>query len=303
MLKKIIEYLKKPTGWTLVLTYLLTAVFSALAILLAVAGQSDPLLQIISYPIYGVAAIILSYAVYTVVFYWGSMRSGLIALIRSVPFGARMLDRYGFRTVVFASLSLLLNTAYALFNGIIGILSRSLWYGALGGYYLGLTVMRGVLVTYYKNRWKTEDTLKQKTHDHRKFRTVGILLCVLPFTLSFAILEMVTEGAAFVHYDWTVFAFAAFAFYKAIMAVRNFFLARGNENATILALRNIGLADAMVTILALQSSLLYSFGEGADYRMANILTGAVVCFGTLAIGVVMIISSTKKLRSIEKVSQ
>ena len=129
------------------------------------------------------------------------------------------------------------------------------------------------------------------------------MLTVIPFFLSFAILQMVTEGRAFVHMGWTSIAFAAYAFYKIVMAIYNVMKARKQEDFTVLALRNIGLADAFVSILALQTCLLYAYSEGAQYGYANALTGGAVCAATLALGVIMIVSANKKTKQLKRTTE
>ncbi len=289
MLKKIINYLKRPGGAIIITSFLLTAVFAALAITLAVVATGNGgALEILSYPTYALAAISLGYSVYIVVIYGGDMKNKARELVLSVPLGRRMVEQYGFRTAVTAFLSFLANFAYAAFDAVLGIVTRSVWYGALAGYYILLTVTRGVLVYYHKNRANTEDILEQKKLDMQKFKFTGTMLTALPVFLLGAVAQMYLHGAAFIHYSWTVYAFAAFAFYKITMAIINIFRARRSEDVTILAIRNVGLSDALVTILALQSSLLHTFGTG-DNGVANLLSGVAVCAITIFLGVSMLL--------------
>ena len=55
-------------------------------------------------------------------------------------------------------------------------------------------------------------------------------------------------------------------------------------------MRNIGLTDALVSLFALQTTLiaLYSEGEG-DMTALNIAVGAIVCAATIGMGVFMIV--------------
>ena len=98
---------------------------------------------------------------------------------------------------------------------------------------------------------------------------------------------MVTDNAAHSYIGWTIYAYAAYAFSKIVIAIYNLFKAK-KENYTIKAIKRISLADALVSILTLQTSLLYTFSAG-DNGAVNALTGAVVCILTVAIGIFMLI--------------
>ena len=305
---KIWDYLKKPYGWRLVLIYVFTALSVAAALTLVIVSNGNPVLEIISYVSYGFAAISFGYTVFTIVIYAPTLKKKTIAQMRKSKFVSRLLDNWGYRTVVFAAFSLLLNVAYVVFNGVIAILSRSIWYGALATYYILLTVLRSGIVTYHRKKAKGKYILKQnqidatfdentqfKIEELKKYRFCGIILVILPISLSFAILQMVVANNAFIHYGWTVFAVAAYAFYKIIMAIYNVIKATKNDDMTIKALRCISLADALVSILALQTTLLYSFSEGNN-GFVNALTGAAVCALTVALGIYMIVKANKVLK-------
>ena len=64
------------------------------------------------------------------------------------------------------------------------------------------------------------------------------------------------------------------------------------------SLRNIGLTDALVSLFALQTTLiaLYSEGEG-DMTALNIAVGAIVCAATIGMGVFMIVRAGVLLKS------
>ena len=68
---------------------------------------------------------------------------------------------------------------------------------------------------------------------------------------------------------------------------------------TVRASKNINLADAMVSILALQTAMFHEFGTGmGDFNIGtmNAITGAVVCALTAAIGIFMIVYTTLIIR-------
>ncbi|MBQ3505513.1 MAG: hypothetical protein IJA89_01935 [Clostridia bacterium] len=289
-----LQKLKTPTGKFLALWYALTVLCVGGALALVVIAQSG-VWAIVSYVLYALAAVTFGYTTYTLVLFAPRVKRGITRYIKRTRFGRRLLEHYGFRTVVFAAVSFVFNVLYALFNGLVAIASRSVWYGALATYYIVLTFMRGGIISYH-GKSATERSPKVEL---RKYRSCGILLTTLPLCLSFAILQMVVDGSAFVRWGWTVFAFAAYAFYKITMAIYNVFKARKMDDMTLRALRSIGLADAMVSILALQTTLLYAFSTGNN-GAANALTGGVVCALTVVIGVYMLICARKKKEELQK---
>ena len=302
---KILRKMKEPKPWLRAVVYLSTAIFCAAAIVLAVFSGANMGLQIVSYVAYALAALSLAYSVYLIARAAPTLKARMIERLKRVGIAKRLLEQYGFRTVVFAAFSLALNIAYVAFNTVLAVYYKAVWYGALAGYYALLTALRSGIVFYHRRKSKTggaDETLLRET-EIKKYRACGIMLTVIPFFLSFAILQMVTEGRAFVHLGWTSIAFAAYAFYKISMAIVNVVKARKEEDVTVLALRNIGLADAFVSILALQTCLLYAYSEGVEYGFANALTGGAVCAATLVLGVIMIAQASKKTKELKRTIQ
>jgi len=65
-------------------------------------------------------------------------------------------------------------------------------------------------------------------------------------------------------------------------------------------IRNIGYADAMVSLVSLQAAMLVSFGDDMDTRWMNLLTGGVVCLIILSMGIYMVRSAVRQLAHEEK---
>ena len=300
------EWIKRPRGGYLALTYILTAAFITGSLISLFIETDNQLLQIIFYALYGLAGIFLAFTVYTLVIYAPKIKAGIIKLMRKNSVLEKMLDNYGYRTVIVSAVNTAINVCYVIFNAVIAIVYRSGWYMSLTGYYLLLTLMRSGIVLYHrkknKGRLVFKNTQANFTDEQnyaltelKKYRFTGWLLTVMPFLLSFAILLMVKNNRAFIYGGWLVYAVAAHAFYKIIMAIINVFRAKKVSDVTVKALRGVGLADALVSILALQTTLLYAFSDGTGSGWANALTGAIVCAATLAVGIYIIIRSNKKI--------
>ena len=90
---------------------------------------------------------------------------------------------------------------------------------------------------------------------------------------------------------------AAYAFYKIVMAIYNIVKARKADDAVVQTLRNIGLVDALTSMLVLETTLISTFGT-VDRGMRRLisLSSIAVCVFVVALGIFMIVSSVKKIK-------
>lgn len=300
MWRELWEKFKNPSKTLLIWTYVLTAVCIALAMVLLFVGQGNPVLEIVSYVSYALAAVTLAYTVYTLVKILPSFIKEIKGKLREHKWTGKLMKNYGFRTLVFACCSMALTVAYACYNGAIALMRYlPVWHGALAGYYILLACMRGGILLYHgkRHRAKRERT---ETVEVKKYRNSGILLIVLISSLSAAILQMVQADAGFNRPGLMIYVAAAYTAVKVATASVNFVRAKRQNDITVEALRNVSVADAAVSILALQTSMLHEFGNGAPTGVFNAMTGAAVCLVVLVLGVFMIIKGQKKLNELKE---
>lgn len=76
-----------------------------------------------------------------------------------------------------------------------------------------------------------------------------------------------------------VISIAAYTFYKITMAVINMVKVRKMQSPSLITIRNIGVADALVSMLTLQTTMLASFQDTStiDANQMNGITGLAVC--------------------------
>ncbi len=294
---KIIRELKNPKAALLIPMYALTLVSVVGSLVLVIIGfEKNIAVEILAYVCFALAAITLAYTIYTLIRVIPRIKAWTINKLESNPTTARMLQSYGFRTIVFAIGTFSLSIAYSLFNGAMGIVYRSIWYGALAAYYIALALMRGGVLLYHsKRKGEAFDELSQL----KTYKNCGILLCVVNLALSSAMAQMIFSDRAFSYAGWTIYAFAAYAFFKITMSVLNFFKAKKQREYTVEAIRNINLTDATVSILALQTALLGTFSTGeVDISLFNTLTACAVTIVTLGLGIYMIVKANKRRKEI-----
>lgn len=299
-LEKFIEKIKRPRVWFATVWLLCTIVIIAFTIVSLVL----PILpEFASYALYGVSAVALAYAVYIVVKAVPHTRAWVIQTLNKWQFTKTVLENYGFRTTVFAICTFAISVGYALWEGAIAIVSRSVWFGALAGYYLVLALNRGLLLNSKRGivlKAKRQEVVDHTANRIKIFRSTGISLLALTLALSSAVFYIVKTGRGFSYPGLTIYASAAYAFYKIGMSIYNFVKAKKYEDLSVWAIRNINLADALVSILALQTALLAQFAQGQDVRIYNLLTGASVIAVIIFVGLYMIIKANYMLKKHEE---
>ncbi len=172
-----------------------------------------------------------------------------------------------------ALISLIFNIAYAAANLLLGILTSTWWFMTVGTYYVILSLTRACAVNGNKKQ-SVAPTL------------VGVMLMItsLPL-LGMAILCSVRDVGTRFH-EIVMIAIALYAFIKLTLAVISLIRAKKRNIVSEKIIRNVSLADALVSIASLQRSMLVSFGEMSanDIRVFNILTGSAVCLLVFLLG-------------------
>lgn len=275
----------------------------AVSILAVVQSQTDILPQIVGIAVYVLAAVSLTAAC---ICFYRNLRKGVIErmllAIRKTPLGARFLEDYTFRTILTTMPAFLINVAYTVYNGVIGIMNRSAWFITMAVYYSFLGIMRYHAVNTGRKISRMEDQKMIRRKEISVIRTDGILLLLLNLSLAGIVLLTIVNGTARTYPEIMVISIAAYTFYKMTIAVINMVKVRKLQSPILITIRNIGVADALVSMLTLQMTMLASFQEKSslDANYMNGVTGLVVSVLIVALGVGMIYQSYKREKSWEE---
>lgn len=196
------------------------------------------------------------------------------------------------RVILSATAGFGLNLAYALYHGVIGIMTGSLWLLLLCAYYMILSVIRFSAVLYDHQSTKNIPSFSEQF----LFRFLGGMLILLAVILAVSSWLSFQYDVAIVYSEIMMITIATYTFYKITIAIVNAIKARKQQSLWLIAIRNIGCADAAAALLTLQRSMLVSF-EGMsnqDMQLMNALTGAGVCLLTTALGIYMILGKEKQ---------
>lgn len=205
-------------------------------------------------------------------------------------------EDYEFKTVVSAGGSFLVTSAFALYNGYLGILYSSMWYGTICVYYLLLVILRGSIIIAgrkYSMR-KNWDDIRKKV-----YLAEAIVLLLLNLSLVIPISIMVLQQKPMNLTLIPAITMAAYTTYKIIMASINLKRRKQISDSLIRLLRTINFIDALVSILTLQNTLIMVNSKGEVNGMlplTSITSGAI----WLAILIICVSTLVQSIRSIKE---
>ena len=279
------------------LVYLVAAVVCILSV---IQPQKNILPQSVGIIVYILAAVSLVAACMCI---YRDLRKGIIErlllMIKRTSYGARFLEDYTFRTILTTLPTFLINIVYTVYNGVIGIANQSAWFITMAAYYSLLGIMRYCAVNTERKISRMTDPKLIRKKELSVIRTDGILLLLLNLALSGVVLLTIAKGTAKTYSEIMVISIAAYTFYKITMAVINMVKVRKMQSPILITIRNIGVADALVSMLTLQTTMLASFQDTSsiDANRMNGIAGLAVCILIALLGASMIYYASKRKES------
>lgn len=291
-MKRLVAFFKHPPAWFALLWVLLTGGLVALSALVSSSPQER---EPYSAVLYGLTALSLSYAIYAVVRWVPRIKLAARTRLSRNKYTETFFASYTVRTVVYSSLSTLLNFAYVVVNGVTAIAYRSVWYSALAAYYFALMVIRlGVILA--SGRGLKKYGRDSEAFERRKLNIYlagGIALLLLEASLSGVITLMIAMPKDTQTGLVLAIANAAYTFTRFILAIVNKIKSGRKKEPVTQALRNLNLTDALVSLFSLQITLSAAVGGDLPLQM-NALVGFAVCFFTACLGIYMIVDGIRR---------
>ena len=276
------------------LIYLGAVVASALSIVQARGGL---LPQIAGIAVYILAGVFL---VTACIFLVQDLKNGVIEKIVSTikrnPLGEKFFDDYTFRIILSTMPTFIINVAYTVYNGVLGVMHQSEWFITMAVYYSLLGIMRYHAVHTGRIISRMEDQSLIKKKELSVIKTEGILLLLLNLALSGVVLLTIVQDTAKRYSEIMVITIAAYTSYKIITSVINMIKVRKLQSPILITIRNISVADALVSVLTLQMTMLASFqGRSTmNINQMNAMTGMAACILISLLGISMIYYSYKR---------
>lgn len=280
LFKKAINYILRPPWYVAIIAFIITLTLIAGSLYSIIIELNN----IGVYFLYIIAATFLSLTVWYAIYFTPKIKKYVITLMEKRKFTFAIINDYGFRAVTFSTVAFTVNIAYAIFNGAMGIISRSVWFGALSLYYIVLSALKAYVIIGSKRINKL--TENRPLLLARMYRNCGISLIMLSIALSGAVAQMALSDQGFKYADLMIYAAALYAFYKITIAIIQFVKSRRHGRTINETFGLINLSDGLVSMLALQTALLAAFGEGSS-KLYNAITGTAVMLMIIAIGIFM----------------
>ena len=197
-------------------------------------------------------------------------------------------------TKIFLLFSLSLNFVYGIFRLWTGIFYKSEWFITFAFYYLFLFFMKALLILSVKK----EKFGKNLAKEDQKLKLVGITLLILDIVLSGMTILILHQKKAITYPGSLIYAVAIYDFYLIITAFINVFKYRHQSSLILTASKFINLTVAMISMLSLEASMIYRFGnEDEAFRQTMIAcTGFVIVLINSILAIYMILKVHKNLK-------
>lgn len=250
----------------------------------------------------------IAYAVYVVLFYLLCVLSAFFVVVfprkyREIrqnvyehPLGNKYMTDASFKVRVSLFNSLVVTLAYSVFNLASGFLYSSLWFCAIAVYYILLSVIRFILFKHLEK--KKEAGMAE---EYRSYRTAAILMMLLNLTLSAFIHNMIVKNDVMAFSDIYVITSATFTFYFLTMSIVDIVRYRKYNSPVMSAAKAIRFAQALVSLLTLEASMLAHFGDSESFKRTMLFsTGAGVCAIVFLMSVYMIVRATREIKKTQR---
>lgn len=190
------------------------------------------------------------------------------------------------------------NILYAAFRAITAVIYHSLWFGVIAIYYILLSLIRIVLAVAINKRGKYQQaSVAREIYELKVYRLTGFLMLLLNIGMTGVTVMMIKQNMYYEYPGFIIYLSAAYTFYVTIMAIVNIVKFRRLKSPILSASKAISLTGALMSVLALQTSMIARFGgDDTSFRlMMNSATGAAVCITTVLMALIIIIRGTKKI--------
>lgn len=203
---------------------------------------------------------------------------------------------YLYSTVFASACTAAVNIAFAVYNGMLGIIRRSLWNGSICAYYLLLAGIRATVVYAQRGSLSFKEGLPYDKSRKIYFCTHLIML-LMNLSLIVPIAVMVRGERSYDRGLTTAIAMAAYTVYRVTLSIINSKKARKYNNILISELRTINMIDSLVAVLTLQNALIMA--NGGQNESMTVLTARTSAGILLIIVIITVRSFTKGIFSHE----
>lgn len=202
-----------------------------------------------------------------------------------------------FRAEASVHISTGVNLTYSMYQALIGLTRKSVWFDVLAVYYILLTITRVLMLYYIRN--EAEDGREEL----RRYRKCGFMMLGLTvFVLGIGLLVNNGNSAAKEYPGHMVFVVGAFTIYTFIISIANLWKYRKLESPLISASKSVNLATALVSLYAFQASVFAQFKAFINPSLITLLNVSVAVGSFICVAYMsghIIVRATRALRGKE----
>ena len=190
------------------------------------------------------------------------------------------------RWQITTTISFLISTSFALYNGFLGLFKHSIWNGCVCVYYLLLLSIKA-LILISEAKLKNEDESVKPIKRKKIFYVSSALLFLINLALFAPITLMVLNKRSIEFGLIPAITIATYTTYKVTISIISYTKNRNNKNIAIRQIRTINLIDAILSILTMQNALII-VNSGMDKLFT--LTAITSFLGIVVIIILSIVS-------------
>ena len=188
---------------------------------------------------------------------------------------------------------ILFNLLYALFRLFAGVVTDSLWFCAEAIYYVTLSSIRFSLVEEDRRIMAEKDPVRRDIAIYRSYRKGGRLLLLLALAVYGIVFLAIRENRTYVYPNFIIIGAVLFAIWRAGSAIYNLLHFRRQKSPVLLSAKALSLSAALLSLFALQGTLLARFDRWLAWRAAwNGISGTFIGV-LLTVMALMILSKGK----------
>lgn len=219
------------------------------------------------------------------------------AIIYKNRFATRYVYDYEYRSNIVMQIGFFGNTIYALVNTVLGLMQKSVWFIAIGIFYIIFGFLKFALLVKQSHIIKCENMRERKAISLRVWRFFGLSMFIITIPTTLMVAQVVYNNQNYYIHPIITFGYFIYTSIYLVAAIVKVCQAKMRKNPIFTAYSNMSFCGALMAVLALQTMIITEFKLAENMRIVlNTITGGLVILLFYIISIVVILSTTKQLR-------
>lgn len=218
-------------------------------------------------------------------------------IIHKNKVATRYVYDYEYRSNIVMQIGFLGNTAYALINLFMGLITKQVWFASIGIFYTIFGFLKFALLIKQAHLLKCENMRERKASSLRVWRFFGLTMFIITIPTTIMVAQMIYYNRNYYYGPIITFGYFIYTSIYLVAAIVKVFQAKMRKNPIFTAYSNMSFCGALMSVLALQTAMINAFKLDDSMRRAiNTATGALIIATFYAISIVVFISTTIQLK-------